>query len=41
MKKFYIKFIVPVLAGLLWLIIMILPYGISKLLVDQIDKRIG
>ena len=44
MKKFYNKIVAPILAVLLWLIIMILPYGISKLIVDKIDKeyeRIG
>ena len=44
MRKFYNKVVAPIFAVLLWLIIMILPYGISKLIVDKIDKeceRIG
>ena len=40
MKKFYNKIIAPVLAVLLWLVIMILPYCISKLIVDKIDKKL-
>ena len=38
MKKFYNKIIAPVLAGMLWMIIMLLPYGISKLIVDGMEK---
>ena len=38
MKKFYNRFITPALAILLWLILTILPYGISKLIVDGINR---
>ena len=41
MKKFYVKCIVPALAVLVWLIVMILPYGISKFIVAYVDKRVG
>lgn len=37
MKKFYRKVIAPILAVLLWLVIMILPYCISKLIVDKLE----
>ena len=40
MKKFYKKFVAPVLAVLVWLVLMILPYCISKLIVDKIDERV-
>lgn len=39
MKKFYKKFIAPVLAVLFWLILMILPYCISRPIVDKIEER--
>lgn len=38
MKKFYKKVIAPILAVLVWLIVMILPYGISRLIVDKIER---
>ena len=41
MKKFYKKVVAPILAVLVWLIIMIMPYGISRLIVDKIDERTG
>ena len=40
MKKFYKKFVAPVLAVLVWMILMILPYCISRVIVDKIDERV-
>jgi hypothetical protein len=40
MKKFYKKFIAPILAVLVWLLLMIFPYCISKPIVDKIDGSV-
>ena len=41
MKKFYKKFIVPVLAVILWLILMLLPYCIARPIVNWIEMKTG